>query len=178
LQLRNDLEEFKNDLVELAGLRGSKDAIREKIEELKQTREDLVSELSAKRRELGLDVSVVGGLIGDANKVWELITNEDKLRDYEAYVNSLPVWQRANFDAAIIQHKEDIDKTQEAIGEKLQDIAQNRDGKMFSLAKDMYNGRYQEQDRQIITQTEEHFPKTPEEEKSNSSPNPRGRRRP
>lgn len=140
--------------------------------------------------------------MGGADKVWELITDEDKLRKYTEFVNNLPFYERANYvdpdilwgmrerwldilktkgyinliDADIIRGEENLDKVRQAIREKLEEIEKNKDGWMFAVAKDMYSGEYEVRDRKITTDTEKQLTQAKidaQEELKRESPAPK-----
>ena len=194
-------EKFKEDLEKLATLQGNKDEIKDKIDHLRRERAQVAKEVYAKERELMSDVSLLGKLNGNPEKIWELVTDENRLKQYEELVNSLSPWQRANMidpdilkgmrekwldiletrgymhilDSAINQHKDNLDKVQEEIREQLKELQENREGYMATIAREMAEGKYQRYGTKVITGTEAQISKAMAEEaedKSSSAPNP------
>ncbi|EDP75383.1 conjugal transfer protein TraG N-terminal domain-containing protein [Hydrogenivirga sp. 128-5-R1-1] len=168
MTFKDDMSKFNNDLRELAGLYGQRDAFEQKFAELKAQRDEIASKITSAENELYADVSTLSKLGVAASDIWGLITNEDKLKEYEEFVEGLPNVQKANYidpniikgmrerwmnimrtkgslnilDAAINQSQGNIDKAQELIKAKIGEISKNKDGRAFNIARDMYEGNY------------------------------------
>ncbi len=104
----------------------------------------------------------------DRDRILELVKDENKLKEYEDFVKSLPEYQRANYidpnilkgarreylrmqeaekevagiNEQITQVQSRIAQVEQEIKQKKEEIEKDKDGLKFNVAKDMYSGDY------------------------------------
>ncbi len=166
---KNSIDKFYKDLETLANMQDKEANIGEKVQTLQKEKEELEEKVSKAEKDLLGDVLTLSGLGPSVSDIMQIVTDENKLREYEKMVKSKPTWEQANYidpnilrgmherwkeilkakgsinilDAAISQSKGDMSKVHELIKAQIAKIkTEDKDGMKFSIARDMFTGSY------------------------------------